>query len=365
MRLQVLLLLTLLGPGCSLRLVPAKGSLDSPAARARRQAPVDEDPEDVEDHDYEYGTDPPEVLDKALTTLPHPSPVPGLGTPGQGHPVGARTQEPLPSGAAGSSREPSAVPVQPTPEATPTPEAPPTPKAPPTKEAPPTQRPPTETTTTTTTPTETTPPATTPAETTPTPPATTAAPEAQTTGAAATEALPHGRAIPETLSTKLPAVADPPTESTTAKAQTTLPAAPGGLTPAPGGDSSRQKNRASATPGGSVTPSSTRASDHIPVKQCLLAILILALVATVFLVCTVVLAVRLSRKTHMYPLRSYSPTEMVCISSLLPEGGGGGGGEGSGTTANGGPPTGKSADSKVEPGEEHEGDDLTLRSFLP
>lgn len=111
-------------------------------------------------------------------------------------------------------------------------------------------------------------------------------------------------------------------------------------------------------PGGSVDPSSTGASDLIPVKQCLLAILVLALVATVFFVCTVVLAIRLSRKTHTYPVRSYSPTEMVCISALLPEGG-----EGAPATANGGLP--KSQGLKAETREDRDGDDLTLHSFLP
>ncbi|XP_008847172.1 P-selectin glycoprotein ligand 1 isoform X2 [Nannospalax galili] len=112
------------------------------------------------------------------------------------------------------------------------------------------------------------------------------------------------------------------------------------------------------TPGSSVAPSSTGTSDLIPVRQCLLAILILALLATIFLVCTVVLAVRLSRKNHMYPVRNYSPTEMVCISSLLPDGG-----EGPPVTANGGLP--KSQGLKAESSEDRDGDDLTLHSFLP
>lgn len=107
-----------------------------------------------------------------------------------------------------------------------------------------------------------------------------------------------------------------------------------------------------------MAPIPTEASGRIPVKQCLLAILILALVATIFLVCTVVLAVRLSRKGHTYPVRSYSPTEMVCISSLLPDGG-----EGAPTVANGG--VAKGRDLKAEGREDREGDDLTLHSFLP
>ncbi|XP_020863658.1 P-selectin glycoprotein ligand 1 [Phascolarctos cinereus] len=101
-------------------------------------------------------------------------------------------------------------------------------------------------------------------------------------------------------------------------------------------------------------------SDQIPVRQCLLAVLILAVIATIFLICTVVLAIRLSRKGHTYPVRDYSPTEMVCISSLLHEG------EGP-PMANGGPTSAKTQLLKPTqgPGEECDGDDLTLHSFLP
>ncbi|XP_068938022.1 P-selectin glycoprotein ligand 1 [Petaurus breviceps papuanus] len=101
-------------------------------------------------------------------------------------------------------------------------------------------------------------------------------------------------------------------------------------------------------------------SDQIPVRQCLLAVLILALVATIFLICTVVLAIRLSKKGHTYPVRDYSPTEMVCISSLLAEG------EGPPMT-NGGPVSAKTQLLKPTPGpgEDCDGDDLTLHSFLP
>ncbi|XP_032954375.1 P-selectin glycoprotein ligand 1 isoform X4 [Rhinolophus ferrumequinum] len=113
------------------------------------------------------------------------------------------------------------------------------------------------------------------------------------------------------------------------------------------------------SPQSSVAPSPTAGLGNIPVKQCLLAILILALVATIFLVCTVVLAVRLSRKNHMYPVRNYSPTEMVCISALLSDRG-----EGPTATANGNLHT-TSHGLKEGPGEDHEGDDLTLHSFLP
>ncbi|XP_031193316.1 P-selectin glycoprotein ligand 1 [Mastomys coucha] len=121
---------------------------------------------------------------------------------------------------------------------------------------------------------------------------------------------------------------------------------------------SDQKKRLIVTPGSSPAPTPSGTSDLIPVKQCLLIILILASLATIFLVCTVVLAVRLSRKTHTYPVRNYSPTEMICISSLLPEGG-----DGAPVTANGGLP--KVQDLKTEPSGDPDGDDLTLHSFLP
>ncbi|XP_075390516.1 P-selectin glycoprotein ligand 1 [Tenrec ecaudatus] len=126
-----------------------------------------------------------------------------------------------------------------------------------------------------------------------------------------------------------------------------------------GGSIKQWEDQQALTPRSSEAPRPSGVPDSIPVRQCLLAILVLALVATIFLVCTVVLAVRLSRKNHRYPVRSYSPTEMVCISALLPDGG-----EAPNATpmANGGPPTAKSQGQKPE---EHDGDDLTLHSFLP
>lgn len=120
------------------------------------------------------------------------------------------------------------------------------------------------------------------------------------------------------------------------------------------------ESRQGLFPGSSVSPRPTEGPDYVPVKHCLLAIFILALVATTFLVCTVVLAVRLSRKNHTYPVRSYSPTEMVCISALLPERE-----EGPAVTTNGSLPTTKSRGLKEGPQKDRDGDDLTLHSFLP
>nr|XP_012612142.1 P-selectin glycoprotein ligand 1 isoform X2 [Microcebus murinus] len=180
------------------------------------------------------------------------------------------------------------------------------------------------------------------------PPAT----EALTMGPPATEALTMGLTAMEALSTETPPSVALSMELATVK---DIPGAASNLSAI-----TNMKTGQTSPPGIFVAPTSTGPPDHIPVKQCLLAILILALVATVFLVCTVVLAVRLSRKNHTYPVRNYSPTEMVCISSLLPDGA-----EGPPATANGGLPKARSQGLTPEPGEDHEGDDLTLHSFLP
>ncbi|XP_045314205.1 P-selectin glycoprotein ligand 1 isoform X3 [Leopardus geoffroyi] len=207
-----------------------------------------------------------------------------------------------------------------------------------------------------------------------------AATEAQTTQTAATEAPSTGPEATDALSTSMEPTATEAlsTDPATTKVPSTGPATTRSLTMAlfvPSdpynsttvavGNSSdgfikQWKNNQNLAPQSSVAPSPTEALDRIPVKQCLLAILVLALVATIFLVCTVVLAVRLSRKNHMYPVRNYSPTEMVCISSLLPEGG-----EAPSATANGDLPNAKSQGLKAGPREGRDGDDLTLQSFLP
>ncbi|XP_061025819.1 P-selectin glycoprotein ligand 1 [Eubalaena glacialis] len=213
--------------------------------------------------------------------------------------------------------------------------------------------------------------------------------EALSTESTATEALFMEPTVTEVLSTELATTAvlsmEPtttgalPTDPATVKTLPTRPATTRGLTtalPVPSdppkstivavGNSSddliyKWKNGQSLFPRSSVAPSPTEGLlDPSSVKQCLLAILILALVATIFLVCTVVLAIRLSRKNHLYPVRNYSPTEMVCISSLLPDGG-----EGPAAMANGRLPKAKSQGLKAGPGEDREGDDLTLHSFLP
>ncbi|KAG3278873.1 selectin P ligand [Ictidomys tridecemlineatus] len=412
MPLHLLLLLTLLGPGSALLQLWEITHRAAPAplpARVRRQVALEDD---YGDQDYvTEGTDPPETLEnhtgtvaagpKVLTTKGtlEPSASAGPGTPGPataeaatGHSAGlaaggTATEGPstevatpwvsvtgplateLTSAIAASTEGP--VPVETTateglstgPAAT---EADTTPSvatkaetiAPVATEA--------ETTQPATTEAETTPPVATEAaillpvateaETTP-PVATKAAipppgaTEAETTPPSATEARSVQPVVTAVVSTEKSMVKSlsRDTIATTAFRVTFEGAM---------ATTSHLHSREVVFPGGSVDPSSTGASDMIPVKQCLLAILVLALVATVFFVCTVVLAVRLSRKTHTYPVRSYSPTEMVCISALLPEGG-----EGAPATANGGLP--KSQGLKAEAQEDRDGDDLTLHSFLP
>ncbi|XP_078523533.1 P-selectin glycoprotein ligand 1 [Lissotriton helveticus] len=95
---------------------------------------------------------------------------------------------------------------------------------------------------------------------------------------------------------------------------------------------------------------------HTLMGQCLLAISILAFIATVFIISTIVLAAKLSNLKSRYRLLNKNSTEMVCISSLLPDN----------EQVNG--------KSKVRANklktfaanvEDSDGDNLTLNSFLP
>ncbi|XP_021268101.1 P-selectin glycoprotein ligand 1 [Numida meleagris] len=93
------------------------------------------------------------------------------------------------------------------------------------------------------------------------------------------------------------------------------------------------------------------------INKCLLAILLLALVAGLFMVCTAVLGTLLWRRVRT-ARQQLSPTEMVCISSLLPD---------SERAATNGPRLGVPLRHKllVDAGSEADGDNLTLSSFLP
>uniref|UniRef100_A0A8C9C9U3 P-selectin glycoprotein ligand 1 n=1 Tax=Phocoena sinus TaxID=42100 RepID=A0A8C9C9U3_PHOSS len=421
MFLKLLLLLALLGPGSSLQLWETweDGAKEAPGpllVRGRRE--VDEDDSDI--YDYDIQTDPPEMLNYSTEA---PKLLPVMGTLEQRESAGPLTPEPTtlevatrdpavldargaatgnvsmelvtltkepvtvippimevpstesaavealstgPAGRAALATEPAATEALST-ETLPT--------EPASTMAPATERTamealstgalstestatgalstePTATETLSTEPTAT--------ETLSTEPAVT---ETLSTESTATEALFMGPTVIEALSTELATTAVLSMEPTTTGA---LPTDPATSTIVAVGNSSdnltyKWKNGQSLFPQSSVAPSSTEGPlDASSVKQCLLAILILALVATIFLVCTVVLAIRLSRKNHLYPVRDYSPTEMVCISSLLPEGG-----EGPAAMANGGLPKAKSQGLKAGSGEDREGDDLTLHSFLP
>ncbi|XP_014319464.1 P-selectin glycoprotein ligand 1 isoform X1 [Myotis lucifugus] len=390
MPLPLLLLLVLLGP--SLQQIPADGIED-----------------DLEDYDEANGTDPPDTLETitAGVTL-SPELQAAMGTLGQRESAGPGSPEPAtPEVTTGDSGGLDArgatpgklsmelasqgVPVTPGPLTTDLGTTiPPITEALSTEGAPSTELATTEALSTeplTTQPAATEALSTEPLTTQP------AAMEALTTEplttqpaameALTTEPLTTQPAAAEALSTELATTAAPPTEPTTTETLSKEPATTkalstrglstaflvlsdphGGTTVAASNSSDafikQGKSSQGLSPPSSASPSPTKGPDFMPVKHCLLAILILALVATTFLVCTVVLAVRLSRRNHMYHVRSYSPTEMVCISSLLPEGG-----EAPAATANGSLPAAKGPGLLEAPGEDHNGDDLTLHSFLP
>ncbi|XP_072736362.1 P-selectin glycoprotein ligand 1 [Ciconia boyciana] len=90
--------------------------------------------------------------------------------------------------------------------------------------------------------------------------------------------------------------------------------------------------------------------------KCLLAILLLALVAATFMVCTGMLGALLWRRARTAH-RRLSRTEMVCISSLLPDG----------EVATNGPKPGPARRPKLllDGSSEVDSDNLTLSSFLP
>ncbi|EAW97824.1 selectin P ligand [Homo sapiens] len=412
MPLQLLLLLILLGPGNSLQLWDtwadeAEKALGPLLARDRRQATEYE----YLDYDFLPETEPPEMLRNSTDTTP----LTGPGTPESTtvEPA-ARRSTGLDAGGAVTelttelanmgnlSTDSAAMEIQTTqPAAT---EAQTTQPVPTEAQTTPLAATEAQTTRLTATEAQTTPLAATEAQTTP--PAATEAQttqptglEAQTTAPAAMEAQTTAPAAMEAQTTPPAAMEAQTTQTTAMEAQTTAPEATEAQTTQPTATEAQTTPLAamealstepSATEALSMEPTTKRglfipfsvssvthkgipmaasnlsvnypvgAPDHISVKQCLLAILILALVATIFFVCTVVLAVRLSRKGHMYPVRNYSPTEMVCISSLLPDGG-----EGPSATANGGLSKAKSPGLTPEPREDREGDDLTLHSFLP
>ncbi|KAJ1092943.1 hypothetical protein NDU88_006053 [Pleurodeles waltl] len=95
---------------------------------------------------------------------------------------------------------------------------------------------------------------------------------------------------------------------------------------------------------------------HTLMGQCLLAISILAFIATAFIISTIVLAAKLSNLKNRYKLLTKNSTEMVCISSLLPDN-------------EQVPGKSKVRANKLKTFaanvEDNDGDNLTLNSFLP
>ncbi|XP_017916573.1 PREDICTED: P-selectin glycoprotein ligand 1 [Capra hircus] len=390
MLLQLLLLLALLGPCSSLQL--AETSKNETVKAPGPLYPGDDGghPEDDEsDYDYVVQTDPPETLDDSTEV---PNFLPMVATLGQRESAGPTPPESFilemstrdsavlnATGATTEKLSPELVTLVSLTRELVT-EIPPKMKDPSTELAAATEALSTE-------PAPTEAPSTEPrlTEAPSTEPRLTEAPsteprltEALSTEPVPTESLSTEPKIIETLPTEPATTEAPfrepttipalPTDPTTVEALPTRPATTRGLTTAlpvasdtPKGTTVAAGDWSDDFTGSSVAPIPPEGlPDPGPVKQCLLAILILALVATVFLVCTVVLAIRLSRKNHLYPVRDYSPSEMVCISSLLPEGG-----EGPAPTPNGDLPKAKDQGRKAGPGEDREGDDLTLRSFLP
>uniref|UniRef100_W5MB04 Uncharacterized protein n=1 Tax=Lepisosteus oculatus TaxID=7918 RepID=W5MB04_LEPOC len=92
------------------------------------------------------------------------------------------------------------------------------------------------------------------------------------------------------------------------------------------------------------------------VSQCLIAIAVLAGVATIFMVCTIVLCTKLSSNKQRYRVKEANGTELVCISALLPDGS---------NSYRSRPKTQKSNGALCPNTDDSEGDDLTLHSFLP
>ncbi|EHH27373.1 hypothetical protein EGK_17556 [Macaca mulatta] len=412
MPLQLLLLLILLGPGSSLQLWDtwadeAKKALGPLLARNRRQATEYE----YLDYDFLPETEPPEILSNSTNTTSLTGPGNPESTtvePAARHSTGLDTggsvteltmelanmgtlsmdsaameaQTTQPAATEAQTTQPAATEAQTTPlaatEALTTQlvatEAQTTPLAATEAQTTPLAATEAQTTPPAATETQSAPPAATEAQTTPP-----AATEVQTTQPIATEAQTTAPASTEAQTTPPATTEAQTTQPIATEAQTTPLAATEALSTEP--NATEALSMEPTTKKGLFIPFSVSSvthkgipmaasnlsinhpvgsPDHISVKQCLLGILILALVATIFLVCTVVLAVRLSRKGHMYPVRNYSPTEMVCISSLLPDGG-----EGPSALANGGLPKAKSQGLTPEPGEDRDGDDLTLHSFLP
>ncbi|KAJ8286064.1 hypothetical protein GJAV_G00034160 [Gymnothorax javanicus] len=118
--------------------------------------------------------------------------------------------------------------------------------------------------------------------------------------------------------------------------------------------SATEENRVPGGKGGFPCSTPTSRKDGL-VSQCLIAIATLAGVATIFIVSTTVLCTKLSSHKYRYRMSQAYGTEMVCISSLLPDG----------NSTHGRPRIPKSNGALIPNVDDSDGDDLTLHSFLP
>ncbi|MEQ2269316.1 hypothetical protein XENORESO_002938 [Xenotaenia resolanae] len=145
--------------------------------------------------------------------------------------------------------------------------------------------------------------------------------------------------------------------SNTTTANSTSPA--GGLIPR-----THQSRHYSSTTKAPCEPSKgSTSSEDLPcstrgvVKQCLIVIAALAMVATIFIVSTIILCIKLS--TKKYKVRKpQQATEMMCISSLLPD-------KSHTYTRQRNPVSNGVLVFPAEDSDEEGGDNLTLSSFLP
>ncbi|XP_075290565.1 P-selectin glycoprotein ligand 1 [Opisthocomus hoazin] len=183
---------------------------------------------------------------------------------------------------------------------------------------------------------------------------------------------PHGtQAEPQKSIATIPGRLPSPGEEGTAAGSTDSSssvgprsATPPALSPTTTGSKKVQKAGATPAPTHSTPRDAEPGATAVPLPwdpsgvtaKCLLAILLLALVAATFMVCTGVLGALLWRRARTAHHR-LSSTEMVCISSLLPDGE---------VPANG-PKPGAARRPKLlrDSGSEADGDNLTLNSFLP
>ncbi|XP_051490282.1 P-selectin glycoprotein ligand 1 [Apus apus] len=180
----------------------------------------------------------------------------------------------------------------------------------------------------------------------------------------APSAAPGTRTPPQTSTTTLSWLTSLGEEGTATSDTDSSSATPPGPIPTTTGYKNVRKAGGSTTPTRSSPWDTKAGGTAVPLpwdpgrvmSKCLLAILLLALVAATFMVCTGVLGALLWRRARS-ARRRLGPTEMVCISSLLQDG----------VTATSGPRPLPARRHKLllDGGPEADGDNLTLSSFLP